>query len=564
VQSFLKTWRQHPLWSRRTAVGVLVALVGLAVASVLMPGMRDITGPAGLFAGSISAGITFIVEARHLEHRERLAWTLVGVGLVVIGAGIATVAAVTAVASLPAFGPPDLLFLSGYALWVAGFALLPQVAGDWSQRLRVAFDGLIGAVSVGIVVWLLVLGDLFTKMRTLGAWDRWAGFAYPVLDTAALVTLIVVVLRRSAYRFDLRLFLVGLAFIAQAVADVVYLTSGIGHTFEEARPVYPLTIAALILLFLTALMVSAQPERREYPDRRASLLALATPYGVAALMTGMLIVRVARRSLDTGFWALLWGTIAVGGLVLIRQGIAIRENRILVERQRAALVSSISHELRTPLTAIVGFLDVIANGGVAAGEREELVRIVHQQATYMARIVSDLVLLARGTLDNIDLHPVRTTMSTFLRGALASVERTAAVVTVELDGVQSVFIDVERMQQLVINLASNATRYGGGRVEVVAKNVDSALVLEVHDDGQGVPKRYEYSIWDRFERGAHRLDATRPGSGIGLAVVRAVAKAHGGTAHYRRSERLGGSCFFVNLPGRVVDETELRAASIDS
>jgi signal transduction histidine kinase len=77
------------------------------------------------------------------------------------------------------------------------------------------------------------------------------------------------------------------------------------------------------------------------------------------------------------------------------------------------------------------------------------------------------------------------------------------------------------------------------------------LEIEVHDDGAGVPTRYQEMIWDRFERGAHRLDASSPGLGIGLSVVKAVAESHGGHASYSRSEILGGACFSVVIPGTV-------------
>jgi signal transduction histidine kinase len=534
------------------AACALVALVGLAVGTIVFPSLAATIGPLGLLLGGVSAGTTFIVGSVHLEARERLSWTLVGTGLLLIAAGVVAFAIVSSLTQLAAFGPPDLFLLSGYATGIVGFALLPQVAGDWSQRLRVILDGLIGAISIGVIAWLLVLGDLLGRMQVYSAWDRWAGSAYPVLDAVAMVAIVLVFLRRSAYRFDIRLILVALAFVAQSIADVAYLSSGVGRSFEQARPVFALNIAALILFYLAGLILGSRPERREYADRRASLAALFAPYSLAITMSVLLIVYTLQRRLDTGFWALLWGTVVVGGLVIVRQAVAIRENRVLVERQRAALVSSISHELRTPLTAVVGFLDLMADRTlIGPEERDELLQVVRQQAGYMARIVSDLVLLARGNLDSIDLAPVRLPLSELLHTALAGVDRAGASVTVELEGTPFVYVDSERMQQLIVNLVTNAIRYGGGRVDVLARSENGALVIEVHDDGVGVPKKHEFSIWERFERGAHHLDATRPGSGIGLAIVRAVAKAHGGTAAYRRSERLGGSCFSVVLPRRA-------------
>lgn len=83
---------------------------------------------------------------------------------------------------------------------------------------------------------------------------------------------------------------------------------------------------------------------------------------------------------------------------------------------------------------------------------------------------------------------------------------------------------------------------------IVTAVTDEDLTIEVHDDGPGVPTKYELVIWNRFERGPRRLDSRVPGSGNGLAIVTKVAKAHGGTAGYRRSEILGGACFFLSIP----------------
>jgi signal transduction histidine kinase len=103
------------------------------------------------------------------------------------------------------------------------------------------------------------------------------------------------------------------------------------------------------------------------------------------------------------------------------------------------------------------------------------------------------------------------------------------------------------MLQIVTNLLSNAAKYGSSRVEIVAFEEGADTVIEVHDDGPGVPDMYHLVIWERFERGAQRQSAI-PGSGIGLSVARGIARSHGGDTDYRRSERLGGSCFSVRVP----------------
>ena len=114
-------------------------------------------------------------------------------------------------------------------------------------------------------------------------------------------------------------------------------------------------------------------------------------------------------------------------------------------------------------------------------------------------------------------------------------------------------VDPDRIQQAVVNLLSNAVRYGGDIALLSVRLEDRNLILEVHDNGKGVPTRYETSIWRRFDRGAHRLDAVTPGLGIGLSIVQAIATSHGGSASYRKSERLGGACFTIVIPECAVE-----------
>jgi signal transduction histidine kinase len=117
-----------------------------------------------------------------------------------------------------------------------------------------------------------------------------------------------------------------------------------------------------------------------------------------------------------------------------------------------------------------------------------------------------------------------------------------------------VSVDPDRMKQALGNLVSNAVRYGGDRCLIVASTSGNDLTFEVHDNGEGVPTRFESAIWQHFERGAHRLDAVTPGLGIGLSIVQAVAESHGGRVDYRESERLGGACFSMTIPDCVVGD----------
>src|SRR5690606_29314158 len=253
------------------------------------------------------------------------------------------------------------------------------------------------------VSWVWFLEDILAEMRSAPPWEVVIGSAYPLIDVAPLIVATVVTLRRSTLRVDPRVLLIGAGFVAQAVADLLYLQRGAGASFSDAEPFYPLFLVAVSLFVIAALMLQNPPPPREYAERRTPWWAMAAPYGAALAMMALMVVRIRRETtaLELETVELLVGSVIVVVLIIVRQSLAIRETRELVEAQRSALVSSISHELRTPLTAMVGFLDILADPGqqMDPEARQELIGIVNQQANYMARIVSDLVMLNRANPD---------------------------------------------------------------------------------------------------------------------------------------------------------------------
>ncbi len=542
--------RRH--WGRAL---VLVVLAVAAMVIILRPDRADTIGPLAVLVGYATAGVTLARRTRSLDDRERFAWRLVAAGFLTAALGIMVVAILEIVTgSVPAFGPTDILFIVTYLLILAGFGLLPHMSTSMIQRVRIYLDSLVGAISVAAVMWVLVLDHLILDFAAASAWDRWAGAAYPILDVAALMMVVIVSVRRSTYRFDLRLLLFALGIIAQVTADLTYLWSGVGRTFAEANPNFLVFLLAATLYFVAATIVDRPPKARAYADRRASLMSMLAPYTAAVILVGLLLVETRDSALATNAKVVLAATLIVGLLVIVRQTVAIHENRMLVERQRTDLVSSISHELRTPLTAVVGFLDVLSDpdAGLSEAERHELTLILSQQTAYMSRIVSDLVLLARGSPDELTLKENVMPVAGIVDKALKSVEQKATSVDTEIDAALQARIDGGRVQQILVNLLSNAVRYGNGRSLVVIRREGDDLAIEVHDNGPGVPKKYELAIWEKFERGVNRYNAATPGSGIGLAVVDVITRAHQGSAGYQRSDRLGGACFRVVLPRRAI------------
>lgn len=528
----------------------------IVVAAIVVFGDPDLAhtiAPVGIVIGDVVAGVVFIRRAGHLDGSERRAWTLVGGGLIFATTGIVVLAVqVVAGGNPPTFGVSDGFFIVGYLIILAGIASLPHTEGDKLQRSRIALDGVIGAISIGALAWVFILDPILVGMAGAPVTDRVFGLFYPLVDIAVVLVVMIVTLRRSMMRFDARLLLFTGAVLLQGVADVSYLVEGVGMTFTEAEPLFTVYLGAAALFLATALTVDRVPATREYADRHVPLWSMLIPYTSAAVMVVVLSIQIWEGRITSGDRVLLVATITVALLVIARQGISIRENRMIVESERSDLVSSISHELRTPLTATVGFVAILQEDPkLDLKERIEMIDVVMEQTTYLERIVQDLLLLAHDEPGRMTLRTAEWRIEPLVENAIISSMIGRDGVKTEIEPNLSAVVDADRVQQILVNLFSNARRYGGDRCLVAARTVQDRLVIEVHDSGPGVPKKYELTIWDRFERGPNRYNAVVPGTGIGLAMVKNIAIAHGGRTSYRRSERLGGACFVVEFDGLV-------------
>ena len=533
-------------------LALTVVAIGVVVNIFDLPSATEISGLGILVGLAVTGGVTYFAASTY-HGRERLAWRTIGVGMIVGSLGIVTILLSDAIAPPPEkYGPHDLVLLAGYITVMTGFAIMPQLGTMLGNRIRVLLDGLIGALSTATLIWVVFYPTIEARIDSATSWERFALVAYPLLDISMVVVAMIVTIRRSTSRFDPRIVLFGVGMVVHSIGDLTYLTSGGTEGLVDVQPNFLVFLLAIAIYLVGASVVRRKPKAREYADRRQSLWAMLAPYGVTLVAVVVIGRRIAGTGIPTNIQVLLSIGLLLVALVVARQAVALREYRRLVQLQRSALVSSVSHELRTPLTALVGFLDVLKDPKVFldSKERTELTEVVHQQAVYMSRIVADLLLLARSST-GLQLRETEVHLDKLINDTLKSIPESQGVIDVEVDSGLAAFLDGDRLQQVVANLIINAIRYGGGRVLVTASSVGEDLVIEVHDNGDGVPRKYELAIWEQFERGVHKLNSTVPGSGIGLAIVDMVVRRHGGLGSYERSRRLGGACFRITLPGRL-------------
>lgn len=215
-----------------------------------------------------------------------------------------------------------------------------------------------------------------------------------------------------------------------------------------------------------------------------------------------------------------------------------------LEAQRR-FVADASHELRNPLATIrsnAGFL--LARPGAGERDRADALADIAVEGERMGRIVGDLLTLARGDAGR-QLERRQVELGGLLREVAQSARDVETPLRLELDGPLVTLGERESLRRLVGILIDNAVRHGAGQIELRLAREDTRAILSVSDRGPGIPEPVLERIFDRF----YQADPARrqEGAGLGLAIARSIADAHGGSI--RAANRPGGgSTFTLELP----------------
>lgn len=239
---------------------------------------------------------------------------------------------------------------------------------------------------------------------------------------------------------------------------------------------------------------------------------------------------------------------AGGGYLLARKSLAPVARAFELQR---SFMADASHELRTPVAIIQGEADVALSRPRSSADYRESIEIMQKAARKLTRIVHDLFLLARSDAGNYPMSFSRFYLDELLEGCVRSMKTAADAKRIDLacqaprDAVM--LADEELLQRLVLNLLDNAIRFtpAEGRVAVQAERTAEGCTIEVMDSGPGIRPEDQPLVFERFFR-AERA-RTEGGAGLGLAIARWAAAAHGGTLDIARSDT-SGTVFVVRLP----------------
>ena len=221
------------------------------------------------------------------------------------------------------------------------------------------------------------------------------------------------------------------------------------------------------------------------------------------------------------------------------------------ERMRNAILSSISHDLRTPLAAITGAASGLLDepGSITPASRSELARAIFEEANRLERLVKNLLDMTRLEAGAVQLHKQWHPFDEVVGAALTRLEGRLAGHAIRTEfppDLPLVQLDGVLMEQVLINLLENALKFSppDGAIELTASVKEGVLLVEIADQGPGLPPGEEKRIFDKF----YRADPKREGGvGLGLTICRGIIEAHGGRI-WAENRPGGGARFHFTLP----------------
>ncbi|RYZ06129.1 MAG: hybrid sensor histidine kinase/response regulator [Myxococcales bacterium] len=244
---------------------------------------------------------------------------------------------------------------------------------------------------------------------------------------------------------------------------------------------------------------------------------------------------------------------------LLRTAQRDRANAETASRAKDEFLTTASHELRTPLNAILGWARLLRGGQLEASAYLRAVETIERNAQAQVRLIEDILDGSRIITGNLKLEIKQLDPAQLVQAALEAVRPAAEAksisLTSELDPAAGrISGDPERLQQVVWNLCNNAIKFTpkGGSVAVRLRQEGTDVELEVADSGQGIAADFLPYVFERFRQAEGSTTRRHGGLGLGLALVRHLVEAHGGSVH-AESEGVGrGATFRVRFPMQAV------------
>ena len=469
-------------------------------------------------------------------------------------------------------------FLLGDVLLIAAlaFALLSR-----DERGVAMIDAAILAAAGGAVVWLTITERYFEAPAA----DYFTNTGIAVLVCYGLVDVVTASLGLRLLvsgRLGTPLLLVVASGLALVLSDAAWNWLTVASTYIPGSWADLGWLLTALLAGVAALhpRMAAAFEAAPSVERRLRWSRMALLAGASFAPAAALAVAVVAGA-DTADYLGIAVAMALVSLLVLSRLVGLlrlsersacelsRRNEQLLEldRLKDEFVASVSHELRTPLTSIRGYAELLREGdaGDLNDEQRDYLAIVERNVDRLLALGADLLDVAQARRGLLTLELVDCTPALLAREAVERARPAADARGIRLEleagATPHVAADSSRLGQVLDNLLSNALKFSarGGRVTVRVRAEGERVVLEVQDDGMGIPAADLPHLFERFYRASAATEQAVQGTGLGLAIVHSIVEAHGGTIAVA-SRPGAGSTFAVRLPARRVVRVEELAA----
>jgi PAS domain S-box-containing protein len=231
-----------------------------------------------------------------------------------------------------------------------------------------------------------------------------------------------------------------------------------------------------------------------------------------------------------------------------------REEAERASKFKDQFLSTMSHELRTPLNAVLGFSDLLADEryGPLNDRQQRYVSHIHTGGKHLLKLISDILDLSKIEAGRMELAREDVTVASAFSEVISALyplaEKKSQTLLQRVEPNLKVRADAMRFKQVLMNLAGNAIKFApeGGRIELVARQADDQVRVEVRDNGPGIPPEQQQRIFEAFFRLTETGSATE-GTGLGLAITSRLVELHGSKLGIE-SRPGEGACFYFSLP----------------
>ncbi|MBG0563560.1 AAA family ATPase [Actinoplanes aureus] len=233
---------------------------------------------------------------------------------------------------------------------------------------------------------------------------------------------------------------------------------------------------------------------------------------------------------------------------------------------KADLIGMLGHEINNPLATILGNLDLLLAEETLAPQDHDVVAKVYRTTQRLATIVNEVLALVSLDAGRLTATPSVVRVADHVEAVLAATGTTGVAVSCPRD--LNAEVQPSHLDQILTNLVSNAAKYGGGVTAIIVQGPDEAggedrpvVTIEIRDEGPGVPPEFRDHLFDRFAR-AEPTAGKVAGTGLGLYIVRELARANDGDVRYRPAP-VRGSSFILTLPSAAAAVADLSTSSYE-